>query len=263
MKKIIRYLRLYRKILAFAVMKAMAYSEDFAVWSVVDSVWAAVNIGFFWVLFARMPVISGWTFGQLSIPLGILYLLNTFIWGFMYANMNQIARDVNSGELDIYLTKPVNSQFLVSTRFISLSLIPSVAAGSILLRYGFSQNHLSWLDGLVVPAALTASAAIAYSVWFMSVTLSFWFNRLRNIGEVFGNAMDIARYPAGIFHPAIRFIFTYIIPFAMLGFLPAEVILGRKSPRQLLLPVFLAVILLYLSHKFWNFSLKRYSSASS
>jgi ABC-2 type transport system permease protein len=97
----------------------------------------------------------------------------------------------------------------------------------------------------------------------MTTSLAFWFNRLLNIANVFAHSVDIARYPVTIFHPFIQFIFTYILPFALLGFLPAEVMLGRKSPWQLLLPIFLAAILLYLSHLFWSFSLRRYQSASS
>lgn len=263
MKKLFRYLKLYRKILSFAIMKALAYSRDFIVWSIVDTMWGIVNIGFFWVLFQKIPLISGWTFDQLTIPLGILYLLNTFIWGFMYANMNQLSRDVNLGDLDLYLIKPVDSQFLVSTRSISLSLLPSIAAGLILLRHGFITNNLSFKEALIIPMALFSSVIISYSLWFISVTTVFWFNRLRNIGEVFGSAVDIARYPAGIFNPFIKFIFTFIIPFAMLGFLPAEVMLGRAGLLNLFWPLFLALFFLYLSHKFWIFSLQRYSSASS
>lgn len=263
MKKLFRYLKLYRRILSFALMKAMAYSQDFAVWSIVDIMWGVVNIGFFWVLFQKIPVVSGWSFDELTIPLGILYLLNVFIWGFMYGNMNQIPNDVNTGELDVYLTKPVNSQFMASTRDVSLNLFPSLAAGIILLRYGFIHNNLSWIQALIIPVALMSAIILSYSIWFISVTTVFWFNRLRNISDLFGNSLDIARYPVGIFSPVIKFILTFIIPFAMMGFVPAEVMLGRISPLNLLLPIFLAVLFLYLSHWFWNFSLRRYSSASS
>lgn len=263
MKIIIRYLKLYKKILSFAAMKAMAYGQDFFVWSIVDMVWAVVNLGFFWILFQRIPMISGWTFAEMTIPLGMFYLLNMFLWGFMYGNMRQIPYDINQGELDVYLTKPVNSQFLVSTRFVSLSLLPSLATGLILLRYGFVNNSLNWQRTLVIPMGLLAAILISYSLWFISVTLAFWFNRLRNIGEVFGQAVDIARYPTGIFSPILRFVFTFILPFGIIGFVPAEVILGRAGSMKMLWPLTAGIVLLYLSHCFWNFSLKRYSSASS
>lgn len=178
--------------------------------------------------------------------------------------MIKIPRDVNKGDFDMFLTKPVNSQFLVSTRYISLNLLPSVVAGILLLAYGIKTNRLGAIIILVIPVAFLAASVISYSLWFLTTTLVFWFNRLLNIANVFPHSVDIARYPVAIYQsPLIRFLFTYILPFALLGFLPAEVILGRKSPLALLLPIALAAILLYLSHLFWNFSLKRYQSASS
>lgn len=244
-------------------MKVMAYPDNFITWIVIDIVWAVINIGFFRILLFAIPELSGWTFETLAIPLGLLYFLNAVIWGLFWGGLSAVPRDINRGNLDMYLTKPVNSQFLISLRYIGLNLIPSIAAGVLLLWYGFGQNRLGRMEWWFVPIALISASIIAYSVWFITVTLAFWANRLLNIQYVFPTAVEIARYPVTIFHPAVQFIFTYIIPFAMLGFLPAEVILGRKSPLALLLPIILAAILLYLSHLFWNFSLKRYQSASS
>lgn len=263
MKTLLKYLLLYRRIFAQAVMQNLAYPQNFAIWVLVDIAWAVVNIGFFRILLFSLPEISGWSFDQLAVPLGILYLLNTLIWGFFYGNMSAIPEYVDKGELDLLLTKPVNSQFIVSTRQIGLGTMPSAAAGAYLLWYGFQVNAVSWKMTAVVPLALITAGLISYSLWLMTVTLSFWTNRLYNSPDLFAHAVDIARYPVAIFRQPFRFIFTFIIPFAILGFLPAEIILGRISPVWLLWPLGLSVLFLFLSSKFWHFSLRRYSSASS
>ena len=259
----IRYFKLYRAIFSLSVSRALIYKQEFITWAIVDSVWGVINIGFFRILLYAISDISGWTFTTLAIPLGILYFLNAVIWGFLWPNLSRLPQMINRGELDLYLTKPANSQFLASTGFIGLNLIPSAAAGVFLTWYGFKLNHLPVSIIPIIPLAVICASIISYAVWFITLSLAFWFNRLSNIQHVFPGAVDIARYPVAIFHPFIRFLFTYIIPFTLMGFLPAEVMLGRKSPFMLLLPIFLATILLYLSHKFWNFSLKRYQSASS
>lgn len=258
-----RYLNLYRRILSLSLMQVMAYPNNFLTWFVVDMVWAIINIGFFRILLLAIPQLSGWTFETLAIPLGLLYLLNVVIWGLLWTGLNDIPKDITRGNLDMYLVKPANTQFMVSTRYIGMNLFPSAVAGIFLLWYGFSANQIPSIMVLIIPIGFIAAAIIAYSLWFMSVTIAFWFNRLFNISHVIPNAIDAARYPVTIFHPFIQFLFTYILPFALLGFLPAEIILGRKSPLMLFLPIALAAILLYLSHLFWNFSLRRYQSASS
>lgn len=258
-----KYLHLYVRMLKLSLMRAMAYPDDFVTWAIVDIAWAVVNIGFFRVLLFAIPEISGWTFEMLAVPLGIIYFLNAVIWGLLWSSMLRIPRDINKGELDMFLVKPANSQFLVSTRFIGINLLPSVIAGALLIWYGFHANHLPAIMLLVIPAGVFSASIISYAVWFMTTTLAFWFNRLLNIVHVFPHSVDVARYPVTIFHPFLQFLLTYIVPFALMAFLPAEVIFGRVSPIALLLPLSLGGLFLYLSHKFWNFSLKRYQSASS
>lgn len=258
------YLHLYRHIIRFAFIKSMAYPQDFFVWSTVDTVWGLVNIGFFKLLLLKIPNISGWTFDQLVIPLGILQLLNAFIWGAMYSNMKQLVDDVNKGGLDFFLIRPADNQFLLSTRYLDFNLFPSLVIGSFLVIYGLSVNHvLTVLNLLFVLIALISGIVISYSVWFISVTFSMWAGRLQNIPELFPNSLDIARVPVAIFPPLIRFIFTFIIPFALIGFLPADVILGKVSFFYLAGPIAAGLILLFISHRFWSFALRHYSSASS
>lgn len=259
-----RYVKLSARVFALSISRSMIYVQDFIVWTIVDLLWSVINIAFFKVLFLSIPIISGWSFEQLVIPLGILSLLNAFVWGAMYGNMTAIPQDINKGNLDVYLTKPVSSQFLLSTRYVSLHLLPTVTAGLLLLWYGFSVNHIRSLGPMVlVVVALVAAIVITYSVWFMTVTTAFWFNRLLNVAEIMPHSLDIARFPVTIFPPIVRFVFTFIFPLALLAFVPAEVILGRISAWYILLPVSSAGLMLFLSHKFWNFSLRRYQSASS
>src|SRR3989344_1892406 len=259
-----KYFRLYGHFSKFAVMKNLAYPNDFIIWSVVDILWSVVNLGFYRIILLNIPVISGWNFDQLILPIGLIHLLSAFIWGLMYGNMVEIPKDVNKGTLDLYLTKPVNNQFLVSTRYVGLNLIPTFIIGIFLTWYGLVVNHvLSWASVLLVLISLGSAVIISYSVWFMTVTLAFWVNRLQNIAEVFPHSLDIAKYPVSIYPPLARYIFIFIIPFAFLGFVPAEIILGRSPLSIIFLPILAASVLLFLSHRFWGFALRHYSSASS
>jgi ABC-2 type transport system permease protein len=241
----------------------MAYPTDFIAWSVIDTLWAIINIGFFRVLLLNIPDIHGWTFTQLVIPLGLYSLLNAFIWGAFYGNMKELARSINKGTLDLVLTKPVSSQFIVSVRSIGLSLFPSIIIGIFLVGYGFNINHLHWAYLLFLPFILISSVMIFYSLYFISTILAFWVNRLQNICELLPQAADVARYPTDIFPVIIRFILTFIFPLGLLAIFPAKVLLNIYPSALILFPLVLGIVLLYLSRLFWNFALRRYSSASS
>ena len=242
----------------------MAYPQDFLIWSVVDLLWSCINLGFFKVLLLRIPSISGWTFEQLTIILGLVHILSAFVWGVMYGNMKQLVNDIHRGNLDLCLTKPANSQFLVSTKEISFSLFPTFIIGAFLVTYGLLVNGKFTLPSTaVVLVSIASSIIISYSLWFVTVTGAMFFGRLANVVEIFPNALDIARYPVSIFPPFIQFVFTFIIPFALMGFVPANIILGKTNYLVLTLVPVSALILLYISSRFWNFALRHYSSASS
>ncbi len=259
-----KYFNLYKTVFKFAIIKNMAYPQDFLVWSVVDLLWSCINLGFFKVLLLRIPSISGWTFEQLTIILGLVHILSAFVWGAMYGNMKELVKDINKGNLDLYLTKPANSQFLVSTKELSFNLFPTFLIGLFLVTYGLFTNGKFTLPSMaVVLVSIASSIIISYSIWFITVTSAMFFGRLANVAELFPNALDIARYPVSIFPPFIQFLFTFIIPFALIGFVPANIILGKTSYLVLILAPVSAFILLYISNRFWNFALRHYSSASS
>jgi ABC-2 type transport system permease protein len=62
---------------------------------------------------------------------------------------------------------------------------------------------------------------------------------------------------------AYRFFFTFIIPVAFLTTIPAESILGRTNISWVVGSGLLALGLLFISARFWQFALKFYTSASS
>jgi len=258
-----RYLHLYKTFFSFSLMKNMAYPVDFVTWSVIDLLWAVVNIGFFKVLLLNIPSISGWTFNELTVPLGLYSLLNAFIWGAFYGNMQGLARGVNRGDLDFVLIKPISAQFIVSVKETGIGLFPSVLTGIFLLCYGFYINKLPWTAALFIPFILVSSVAIFYSLYFISTVFIFWTNRLSNIAELLPQAADVAKYPTEIFPIVVRFVLTFIIPIGLLAIVPAKIMLSIFSPTYLAVPLLVAGVLVFLSHRFWLFAVKRYSSASS
>jgi ABC-2 type transport system permease protein len=92
---------------------------------------------------------------------------------------------------------------------------------------------------------------------------SIWFVKIYNVTEVLKGFLEAGRYPM-VAYPAIyRIFFTFIIPIAFLTTVPAEAMLGRLDPIWLLATAGLAIALLTLSHYFWQFALRFYTSASS
>ena len=97
----------------------------------------------------------------------------------------------------------------------------------------------------------------------MTVTTVFYFGRLNNMVNLFPEIFNIAQFPKNAFPIFIQVIITFVIPVGIIAYTPAQIVMGRVLWWEIWLPIILAVGFLYLSHRFWNFALKSYTSASS
>ena len=97
----------------------------------------------------------------------------------------------------------------------------------------------------------------------MTVTTVFYFGRLNNVVNLFPEFFSIAQFPKTAFPILMQVIITFVIPVGIIAYTPAQIVLGRALWWEIGLPIVLASLFLYLSHRFWNFALKSYTSASS
>jgi len=114
--------------------------------------------------------------------------------------------------------------------------------------------------GLVL---LVSAVLILYSLWFLLAALSVWFVKVWNATEVLRSVLVAGRYPVSAYPPALRLLFTFVLPVAFLTTVPAEALMGRGSLAWALGSMLMAVLALGGTRLFWQFALRHYTSASS
>jgi len=261
-----RALKLWFHFLKINWEKEMEYRTHFFIWVGVSLAWTFTSIASLSVLYQHTEWMGDWNQYQALILLATFYLIQSFIWMGMYRNFAQLVTKVNQGQLDLELIKPVDSQFLVSITHFSFNQLPTV----LLLVPGifwFSFRKLGitpscWQIAMYLLLVI-CGVTICYSLGFMSATLVFFTGRLENVVDVFLSFFDLARVPGTIYQGMVAALFWIFIPFLALVTVPAQLILGLFSWRWILFLFFFAAFTLWLSHRFWLFALRRYSSASS
>lgn len=165
--------------------------------------------------------------------------------------------DVNRGELDGLFAKPINTLFLVSLREHQWYELSTCISGLVILVYSVGSNI-----GLISQAIIVSVFGLValFSIMVMISSLSFHINRLTAIGSVWDALSKSARFPLDIFSAKLVF---FIAPFLLIVTLPSEIILGKVNSWYWLVQIGGSVTLFLIAYKFWQFSIKRYSSASS
>jgi len=218
-----------------------------------------------WLFYRQGVALGGWSWHAAQVVLGAYTALSGFTSTLLQPNLSRIVTQVQEGGLDFVLLKPVDSQFWLSLRTFSLAGLPELVVGLGLMLWAALQER-----GELPPHALFATAVmlgaaamILYTLWFALATTTIWFVKTWNATEVLRAALSAGRYPVSAYPPALRLLFTLVLPVAFLTTVPAQVLLGRSSGFWIGASLAMAALAFALCRAFWQFALRSYTSASS
>ena len=246
-------------------MQAMEYRSDFISWMLVDTGWSIMDLAFFTSLINFTQVIGDWNKGQSLVVLGVFRLLVIPVWGWMFNSFHLLPRLVSEGRLDMIITKPADSQFLVSTRNFSFSILPSLVTGSAFIWMGFDLlGFVPNVYQILLFLWLTlVSITLMYALYFLTMTAVLFTDRLDNLYHIFTAFYDSSKYPAQIYPVFWQHLLTTIFPLALMIVVPAESLFLPVNIVRLVQFHLLTVVFLFVGRRVWFAGLRRYSSASS
>lgn len=259
-----RYWRVYRTFFVSSFARELEFRANFFAKIAQNLVWIAFFVMILLVIFRNTESIAGWTRGEVYMLAATCFLMNA-VSGGLFMSLIEIPQQVRLGTLDFVVTKPIDSQFWVSTRKFNFSDIGVLIAGVAMIGYGLYLTDLApsvsqWLAYIVL---VGASLAIFYAFNLALMTLGIWLVRVDNLWVLGESVMQIARYPVDIYQGMLQRVFVYAVPLAFLATIPTKQLVRGLEPDMLALGVVWAIVALVLSRLFWKFAMKNYTSASS
>lgn len=266
MRQIKRMLRMHKIFVAQELKRMMEYKGDFIV-GIIGFLFAqCTNMLFLWIIFRQIPSLMGWTLNQVVfiygfslIPKGIDHLLFDNLWAIGHWT-------VRKGDFDKYLTRPVNTLFHVMVERLQIDALGELIMGIALICITLPSVDIQWslLKILLIIAVIPFATLIYTGIKIATAAIAFWTKRSGNITFMFYMVNDFAKYPVSIYNNAVKFIITYIIPFAFTAYYPAEYILTGNNPLfNIGLTVVISLILMVIGIFVWNKGIRAYESAGS
>lgn len=258
-------LRIIAVFLRLGALNELEYRANFFVQGFQAVLSLLVALGGLQIVFAQTDTLGSWQPAELLALVGVYQIVGGIIQTVINPSMQRFMEDVRKGTLDFALTKPADSQLLVSVREFRIWRLIDILLGLgvlivALVRLG---TQVGVSQALLFGAALLCGSAIVYSFWLILATFSFWFVRVENILVIFRSMYQAGRWPVGIYPRWLRVTLTFIVPVAFAVTIPAEGLVGRLDIAALLQAVGLAFALLLVSRLFWRFGLRAYSGASA
>jgi ABC-2 type transport system permease protein len=259
-----RLLRLVRAFWTSSLALDLEYRMDFLVGAATAAMSFGAGLLVLNVMFAHTEALGGWSFYQVLVLYGVYLFLEEFTSGFLAPNIGALPELIRRGDLDFILLKPIDSQLQVSIRHFKVTGLPAylLAIGVI----GYSMSALGTLTAgnvALLVGFLACAMTTVYAIWSLLHTLAFWLVKIENIAQIFYAVFEVARFPVGAFPGPMRVLFTVVIPIAFMTTVPASAAAGMIDWRLGVAAPLVASGGLWLSHLFWRFALRHYTSASS
>src|SRR5438067_726674 len=238
MTGVARYFRLWFALGRFGLIREMAFRSNFLVRVAVEVIWFVVMLIFYDVIFTQTAgkAVAGWGRYEYYFFVGCYFALGGLIQTLFLSNCGEFADLVRSGDLDLYLLKPIDEQFLLSCREIDWATAPNVLMGFGLMVYALVQMGWQFDPLHGGPFLLQSGAflvlffcgvALAYSFLLMLTATSVWTVRNQSLYELWWLFTTLMRYPREIFSQSwaapLGRIFTYVIPVMVVVNVPADV----------------------------------------
>lgn len=221
------------------------------------------------VIYSNVQIVAGYSYNEM--------LLYFFVYQLTYygnvivtvRNLNDLIPDVNSGNLDMVLVKPVPTLFFLMTRSISVVSIMTDAIPPILAII-FSIN---WHSLIISPLQLMVGffvwifGLVALHVFQLLASLpAFWFGESQNILDLASSTASASgtMIPLEGYSQNLQKLFGTVIPMLIASGFTASILLGKSNPALLFVwALIVAIVSLWIRNLAWKFSLKHYTSASS
>jgi viologen exporter family transport system permease protein len=261
----LRPFRVAWEFLRIGVMNEVQYRANFFV-ALFQSVLAlGVGLVVLSLVFSHTQELKGWNHSELLCVLGIQIAMGGLMRATIQPNMLRVADEIRDGKLDHALTKPEDSQLLVSIREVQMWQLVDVFSGAIVVGIGVSrlEANVGLSDALGFAALLVVGAVLLYCVWLVLATGAFWLVRMWYLSELFEGVYQTGRFPIGVYPGWLRYSMTYLIPIGFAVTVPAEAVTSRLAWETLVTAVVFAAALFAFARWFWRFGLRHYSGASA
>jgi len=216
-----RYWRIYKTFAKSSFQRELEFRANFFAKVLQNIVWSFFFIIVLLVIYSKTDAVGGWNRGEAMLLAGSIFVLDAVIRGFFWS-VTEIPSNVRMGTLDFVVTKPVDSQFWVSTRKFDFGLLGALITGFVVVGVGAAMAgvHPKPQDIVAYLILLGAANAIFYGLNFAMMTLGIYFVRVDNLWVLKDTRRGVTQFQMEIKRLRVQKLFKLGWQFAFLATFP-------------------------------------------
>lgn len=224
----------------------------------------AMMLFFLLIVHQNVRNFAGYTTDQV-IVFFLTYQLVDLISQIFFRGVYMFSNEVRTGEFDFTLIKPLNPLFKSLTGRPDINdtifLIPTIGVTLLIisqLSLEISLLSIGWYLVLLIN-----SLVIATALHILVLVVAILTTEVDGIIWMYRDLIRLGQFPTTIYPELLRFALLFIVPVGAMITIPAEALMTISSVDKIVGAFVISGAILIVSFLLWNWSLKRYSSASS
>lgn len=260
-------MELYFKYISLLLKSQLQYKASFMMTVIAQFIQPFALLAGIYFLFERFGSIRGWTRYEVFMcyaVVGMCFAISTcFARGF-----DSFPDMIRTASFDRVLVRPRGTILQVLGANFDIKRIGHFLQSVLVLVLAIIGASISWdLSRIIMLVNMIIGGSIIFSgVYMLQATAAFWTIEALEIANIFTHGIkEHASYPLNIFPKWITLIFTFIIPFGTINYLPLQYLLGKIDGNGWLyafIPLIGSLFILPCILA-WRFGVGKYSSAGS
>ena len=185
-----------------------------------------------WVLFRQVNTLGGWTSGQVI----YLYCISGLAFGvsdLFVDSVSSTSQYVRLGTFDRFLMRPMSTLVQLMAQEFELRRVGRMIQPAIVLVVTLTRVPVDWTIAreLLVPVSIVAGSLLFTGVTLIANSLSFFMPSTQEFANAFTyGGQTLAQYPVHLFGEWMRRISLFVVPVAVVAYLPGLFVLDAPNP---------------------------------
>lgn len=262
----LKEIKLYPKYVSMSLRSTLSYKAE-AIISIIG--FLITNLALLastYLMLETIPEFGDWSFSRIAvlygfmlIPKSVDHVLTDDIWLLGW-------RGVRRGELDVYLTRPLNPLFQYVAKTFKWDGLGELIVGIALICIFVPTANIAWNASTIIALIICSMLATFcfFDIKLLFSSLAFWTTNAGMIATIIYNMSDYAKYPLKYMGAALRYIMFFVIPFGLFLYYPFELLYsGGNVWIAVGASALAALILTTIAFTVYHFGIKRYDSTGT
>lgn len=259
-------IRLVKALVKLRFERVMMFRLGFFGPFFVDGSLFVIQLLVFQAIYSKVDRIGNWGQGDMILFIGTFSLINALNMSIYFFGVNSIPEKIRTGEIDLYLTKPVSPLLRLTFEQVNPGALPLVIFSIAIILYGINAAGadvtISSVSGYAVSVGMMT--VLFYELEVIIRSLAFFTMSSDGVLQIEMSGLDLCmQIPGTVFYGAYKFVFYYVLPYGIIATYPSLILLGRFSWKMAAHEGIVLACFTMVTVVMWKTGLRRYDSVSS